>query len=666
MTATTTPIESLTNWSEPKRVSTAKGPRNLRTGPATDFFWNAWRSAKETLKSAGVSVSKDDRSGNWQACWWLPVSETERKETAAAVEASKAESADIDIPAPAGLEYLPFQKAGIAYAMNRPNVLIADEMGLGKSIQTIGIFNADPSIKKVLIICPATLRLNWKQEFIKWAVRPVKVAVVNGGKPTDFPKDDYEVLVVNYDVVSKHKKAIDAVAWDMLVSDEAQALRNPKAIRTKAVLGTVARGKRTAEGIKARRKVFLTGTPIVNRPVELWPLVEALDPTGLGRNFFAFAKKFCDAQQTQWGWDFTGASRLGELQIELRSKFMVRRWKSDVLKDLPAKRRQVIEIPANGATGIVGKERDAQERIDAEIDALQAAVELAKASDSETEYEEAVARLGKAQSAAFTEMSAVRHETALAKIPYVVEHLKDALESGPVIVFAHHKDVIAALLAEFPAAVSITGDTAMEARQKAVDDFQAGKADLFVGNIIAAGTGITLTRSSHVVFAELSWVPGELSQAEDRAHRIGQNEKVLVQHLVLEGSLDAVMARRIVAKQEVIDRALDRKVETDVFGKDEKERPTTVEIKREEIAAEAATINQEKAAAVLTALRMLAGRCDGAQALDGAGFNKFDARIGHDLAARSTLTPKQAALGLRLTHKYGRQLPEALRAVLAA
>ena len=210
--------------------------------------------------------------------------------------------------------------------------------------------------------------------------------------------------------------------------------------------------------------------------------------------------------------------------------------------------------------------------------------------------------------------------------------------------------------------VTLTGETGMADRQQAVDDFQAGKVPLFIGNIQAAGVGITLTRSSTVIFAELDWVPGNLSQAEDRCHRIGQTESVLVQHVVLEGSLDADMARKLTAKQDVIDRALDTKAEAKptLLGQqftvdlDRRDRGETA--KTEQRQAEEDALTPEQVAAVHGGLRRLAGMCDGAVALDGCGFNKLDADFGHRLASLPTLTPRQALAGRRLCVKYRRQL----------
>ena len=659
-------ISELVDWSEPKRVNTGQGPRDLRTAPATEQFWTAWRGDKETLKAAGVSCGKNRKTGDWEACWWQPISEEEQQQIQAKREASRAKDADVAVPSPEGLEYLPYQRAGIAYSLNAGNVLIGDEMGLGKTIQAIGIWNADPTLKTALVVCPASLRLNWAKEWKKWDTRGATVGVVNGGKASDWEAAQAaDVLVINYDVLSKHRARIDARTWDLLVADEAHYCKNPKTARTKALFGAKAKGKQTQAAIAARRRVFLTGTPLVNRPIELWPLVESLDPTGLGRHFMAFAKRYCAAAKNRFGWDFSGSSNRAELQDRMREAFMVRRLKEDVLTELPAKVRQVIEIPANGASDAVRREQEAFASREQILEELQIAVELAKASDNPDDYAQAIENLKQGMSAAFTEMSAARKDVAEAKVPYVAEHLETALENGPVVCMAHHKSVVAAIAERFEGrCVTLTGETPMAKRQEAVERFQAGEVDLFIGNIQAAGVGITLVRSSHVVFAELDWVPGNLSQAEDRCHRIGQNDSVLVQHLVLEGSLDAVMARKVIDKQKVIAEVLDKEgLRDEPVATPSKKRPATVKLTPDEIDKQAAKITSAQLAAIHHGLRQLAAYCDGARSEDGMGFNKLDTGIGKSLACQATITKRQAVLGKKLVNKYRRQLDAELVAM---
>jgi len=574
------------------------------------------------------------------------------------LEASRATDAHLEIPAPAGLHYLPFQRVGIGYSMSRPCTLIADKMGLGKTIQALGVVNADPSIRNVLVICPASLRLNWRREARRWLTRPLSIGIALEG----FPQTD--VVICNYDRLGKHRQALRLRQWDLMIVDECHYLKNPKAQRTEQVFGRPKRGDRERlEAIPARRKLYLTGMPICNRPIELWPILHSVGWT----NWLEYVTRYCAGHQTRSGWDMSGASHLDELQGKLRSTLMVRRLKKDVLTELPAKRRQIIELPANGAEGAVEAEARAWASRLSRLEELQQAAEFAKASDSEQEYRAAVHALQDGMQVAFSEMSRLRHDTAMAKVPYVVEHLVEAVEaSGKVVLFGHHHDVIHTIRDGLKAAgigyAVLTGEVHdMALRQAAVDRFQADPdTKVFLGSIGAAGVGITLTASSHVIFAELDWVPGNMSQAEDRCHRIGQSESVLVQHLVLEGSLDADMARRLVEKQEVIEQALDVPIEgrtvDPAWGVLATARAATGEVSRAQVEEEATSLSEAEVADIHARLRALAGMCDGARERDGSGFNKFDAALGHRLAALETLTPKQAVLGRQLVGKYRAQL----------
>lgn len=486
---------------------------------------------------------------------------------------SSATDWDIQIPSPAGLEYLPYQKAGIAYASMRPNTLIGDDMGLGKTIQAIGLANLHSDIQRVLVICPATLRLNWAREWKKWDVHGRTVGVVMGGQLRKATTRQYAadgitlregfvstgVVVVNYDILRKHLDDIHSIDWDLLIVDECHYLKNPKAQRTRNVLGKWSKDEeKRIPAIEAKRRVMLTGTAIQNRPIELWPVAHSLDHTVFPK-FMRFAHRYCAAHETRFGWDFTGLSNLEELGRLIRESFFIRRLKKDVLKDLPPKVRQVLALPANGLHDLVQQETVLYDMTNTEVARIKAELETLK--EGTEEYNAAVARLREAEKVLFTEMSAVRHEVALAKVPKVVDHIVGVLDNvDKVVVFAHHTDVVETIVNNLTAfnPVVITGKTPAHVRQENVDRFQNDPdCRVFVGNIQAAGTGITLTAASTVVFAELDWVPGNLTQAEDRCHRIGTTDTVLVQHIVLDGSLDARMAKIVVDKQVVIDTVLD-------------------------------------------------------------------------------------------------------------
>jgi len=569
----------------------------------------------------------------------------------------------------------------------------------GKTIQAVGIYNAVPTARTALIVCPASLKLNWQREWNKWNTKGSTVAVIQSGQKA-WPVAD--VVIVNYELLRKFRVQIRENKWDVLIVDEAHYLKNPKAGRTVEVLGCTAWKERAEiKPIQAGRRLFLTGTPIVNRPKELWPLLNSLAP-GFEKNFMAYARKYCNAFQTRFGWDFSGASNLDDLQERLRATCMVRRLKADVLKELPPKRRQVLVLESDGLEDILEKEKQAYDDYSQTI----------KDGDFETP--------------AFAEMSLVRKAVAIAKIPFIVDHINEVLEEeDKLCVFVHHNEVVDALRNAFgDSAVAIDGRTSNEDRQAAVDKFQTDQTcKVFIGTIRAAGVGITLTASSTVIFGELDWVPGNVTQAEDRCHRIGQQDTVFVRHLVLEGSLDERMAQIIIDKQEVIDCALDavkdpnvapefkveecinqfrgmlvggfkpgeesyvrRAIKNDMRNQtyggtvdqmtaqlvngqkqmreleaklvadgyvntihDCWEKPEPDVVKR--------SFTDEQEQAVLTGLRLLSRMCDGAEELDGRGFNKRDTRFGKILAEKTSLSEKMFAIGLKMIKLYHRQLP---------
>ena len=470
----------------------------------------------------------------------------------ASLEASQAHEAPdgLDIPCPPGLAYLPFQRAGIAYALDRRGTLIGDEMGLGKTVQAIGIVNMLPAATRVLIVCPASLRLNWRAEWRKWhtgKLRPVLLDQWPGGRAGLFDETAGKALIVSYDNVRKWHPMIAAAPWDVLICDEAHLVKDESTRRAKSLFGGTYKRTEKFEAITARRKLFLTGTAIVNKATDLWPLVKALAPNGLGKSRTDFIERY------------TGDMRLPELHLRLRTQIMVRRKKDDVLKELPAKRRQIVLLDVADAEGVVQAELEA-------LSFAKAQLERVRAEIAGLPHGEQVMRLRQCRAVAMSEISRVRKETALRKLPAAIEHIHEALGNvEKVCVFAWHHDILDAIAGEFgaeihraPLAVQLDGRTSQDDRQAAVVRFQTDRScRVFVGSIRAAGLGITLTAASVVVFVELDWTPAAMMQSEDRLHRIGQHSPVLVQHLVIDGSLDAKMARILIEKQAVMDAALD-------------------------------------------------------------------------------------------------------------
>jgi len=486
------------------------------------------------------------------------------------------------------LHYLPFQEEGIAFCLARQNALIADEMGTGKTIQALGLVNADPAIRRVLVICPATLKTNWAYEARRWLVRPFDVVIVDG----PVPPDGNLLAITNYEQVRDPMRLSMLMQhWDLLIVDESHRLKNPDAQQTRAICGVPPRYRKNAYGRwytasagqrglvhAASRRIFLTGTPVLNRPAELYTTLQALDP-GRWRSRHQFEVRYCAGHtETIWTkgrvqrsiWRADGASNIEELASILRETIMIRRLKRDVLSQLPPKRRSLVILSPPDSVDL-SCERVLWEKHGLCLRTLH--VSLFKASrcpsqeavqaapDDTTAYAQAVARLREARRIALTEISRVRHTTALAKAPVVAEWVADILDSErKVVVFAHHQDVIAILAERLRdyGAVVLTGETPQKERDGLVERFQtAAGTRVFIGSITAAGVGLTLTAARVAVFAELDWVPANITQAEDRIHRLGQTDPVNVYHLVIDGTIDQRLASLLIAKQELSDRLLD-------------------------------------------------------------------------------------------------------------
>src|SRR5271166_4532052 len=266
---------------------------------------------KLCLTGDRVSWEKGARGVRHAAC------SEEGKALVAEIETSRATDSEQDFPCPKGLEYLGYQKAGIAYALKRRGTLIADDMGLGKTVQAIGVINAS-NAHNILIVCPASVKLNWARELERWLTRERSISIAMPGKKLE----PGEIVICNYEQLDK----IPAKAsFDLLIADEAHACKNPKSKRTKGIM-------RLAKKVDGR-VILLTGTPLLNgRPVELWPLLQIVNPEEWDKGdkgFVKYAWRYCAPVKEFHGngyhWNFNGAARLEELQERLRSTCMVRR-----------------------------------------------------------------------------------------------------------------------------------------------------------------------------------------------------------------------------------------------------------------------------------------------------------------------------------------------------
>ena len=399
-------------------------------------------------------------------------------------------------------------------------MLFGDEMGLGKTIQAIGTINAIPEIKTVCVICPATVKANWVRELQKWLIRPFSTSL---GTSTNVY--DTDIVVVNYEAIfeddpanieynktvpktqrrSTVKLRHDAMKrkFDFLIVDESHRLKTLNAKRTQAV-----------DLIQADRVAYLTGTPIPNRHEELFGTLLRLDP-----EHWTYRTKGGETRPASWTFkrDFCGgggaSTRGEELQERMRTTFMVRRLKADVLTELPAKRRQIVELDANGSEQKIQDTAATIERSIELIEELEVKAELAKASDDEETYLATAKALKAARGIHFTEMSKVRHDEAVAMIPKAIDFIGDALEdrNHKVIVFAWHHDVMDAIAKAFQdRTIMLTGEhqNGGSGRNRSAIPEQPRSTAFHWLYYGAAGVGITLTAASHVIFVEEDWVPG--------------------------------------------------------------------------------------------------------------------------------------------------------------
>lgn len=429
-----------------------------------------------------------------------------------------------------------YQQVGSAWLAKQKYALLADEMGLGKSAQAI---TAADNIfaHTVLVVCPASMRETWRREFDKFSAlpRPCKV-LLSSAAP-----EEGAVNIVSYDGMVRMKEKLMQLKYGVIIFDEAHFLKSLTAKRTQAAYGF----KKSAGLVsRADRVWLLTGTPAPNNPFELYPMCKALFYTGFGgMNRYEFINKFCETKNNGFGLKIVGGKNLGVLKARL-APHTLRRKKVDVLQDLPPIRFENLYLDAH-------KELEKLQTAE-ELDLLISIAErLSKARSDEH-------RAALLEAVDTSVAQRLRRILGQAKVPGMVAWLKDQIEGGleKIVVFGHHKSVLQGIadgLKDVSPFVRIDGSTSPDDRDKAVQSFQNDpKVKVFIGQLQAAGTGLTLTAASDLVFAEYSWVPAENDQAAMRVHRIGQKNSVLIRYAVVSGSLDERIAAVVRAKAAVI------------------------------------------------------------------------------------------------------------------
>uniref|UniRef100_A0A8C4NSY5 SWI/SNF-related matrix-associated actin-dependent regulator of chromatin subfamily A-like protein 1 n=1 Tax=Dicentrarchus labrax TaxID=13489 RepID=A0A8C4NSY5_DICLA len=416
---------------------------------------------------------------------------------------------------------MPFQKEGVNFAVStQGRLLLADDMGLGKTVQAICIAAYYRNEWPLLVVAPSSVRFTWAEAFRRWlpSVSPDSINVVVKAK--DNLRSGL-VNIISYDLLSRMDKQQPGNSFNVLIMDESHFLKNMKTARCKAAMPLLK---------AAKRVILLSGTPAMSRPAELYTQILAVRPTLFPR-FHEFGMRYCDAKQMTWGWDYSGSSNLGELKLLLEESLMLRRLKSDVLSQLPAKQRKVVTVTIDGINT----------RIKAALSA--AAKQLATRNRNKKEEKEA--------------LLVFYNHTAEAKLEYITDMLEGGREK--FLVFAHHKLVLDHITTELGkkniSYIRIDGATPSAERQQLCDKFQyTTKTCVAVLSITAANMGLTLHSADLVVFAELFWNPGVLIQAEDRVHRIGQTSNVNIHYLVAKGSADDHLWPMIQEKMNVLEQ----------------------------------------------------------------------------------------------------------------
>ena len=414
------------------------------------------------------------------------------------------------------------QKEAIQKLVENKKYILADDMGLGKTTSTI-IAALETGAKKVLIICPATLKINWKREIENYSKKSIFIAEgKNFSAEHDFVIINYDILKNFHDTKKKDESQIFAANFDLVVVDEAHYIKNAQAQRTKLINDIVK---------KVDRLWLLTGTPMTSRPIDYYNLLSLVD-SPVAKNWMAYVIRYCSGYQFKVGprkvWNVMGASNLEELR-DRTSNLTLRRLKEDVL-DLPEKiiTPVYLRLKSKLYEEVMGEYYNWYEKNPDESKSL---------------------------TVQFTKLTKVRQIIANEKILQTIELAENILEQDKkVIIFCNFTDSLNQIVEHFgKTAVKVDGSMSKIERQKSVDDFQDNpKVKVFVGNIKAAGVGLTLTSAEAVIMNDLSFLPSDHSQAEDRAYRYGQKNNVLVYYPIFENTIEGIIYDILNNKKQVI------------------------------------------------------------------------------------------------------------------
>ncbi len=417
---------------------------------------------------------------------------------------------------------LDHQKIAIEKLAGSKRFILADDMGLGKTTSTI-IAALETGVKKILIVCPASLKINWLREIANYSNRPVYIA--EGKKfstEDDFVIVNYDILKNFHDTKNKEESILDQSKFDLVILDEAHMISNVQAQRTKIINSFVK---------KIDRVWLLTGTPMTSRPMNYYNLLNIIE-SPVAQNWKAYAIRYCQGYQFSAGnrkvWNVSGASNLEELR-DRTSKQILRRLKEEVL-DLPDKiiTPVYLRLRSKEYEELMGEYFDWYDKNPDESSSL---------------------------TVQFSKLMKVRKVISNEKTKQTIEFAENILEQGKkIIIFTNFTESLQTMFQHFgKQAVYLDGSCSNSVRQQAVDEFQTNdKIRVFVGNLKAAGVGLTLTSAEVVIMNDLSFVPAEHSQAEDRAYRYGQKSNVLVYYPIYDNTIEAAIYDILNKKKQII------------------------------------------------------------------------------------------------------------------
>lgn len=456
--------------------------------------------------------------------------------------ASRMTDAELEV---AGLPLLPYQRAGVAYASNARRTFIADEMGLGKTLQAIATLEHVPDSYPAVVVCPATLVLNWKAEYGRWLPHRT-VKVVTDRK--EFPSN-YDVVVIGYSNITNWEKQL--LNHKSYVFDESHYCKTPKAQRTKSAV------KIAKSAPKDGIVLCLTGTPVTNRPAEYASQLNIIGKLDKFGGEWGFYRRYCGAFKDKWGqWHLDGHSNLDELNERLRSTCYIRRTKEQVLTELPPVLHNpvLVDGTAAGLKEYKKAETDIVEYL------VQRAKEIAQELGLNPNSAAVIAKIKAESNQHLVRLSVLRRLSAKAKMPAIKEWVESRVADGKkVVIAAHHRDVVDELALAF-GNLRIQGgmDLAdIEEQKRKFMELPCEEAPVIVLSIQAAKTGHNLQIAQDVLFVELPWTPADVDQTYSRCHRLGQKSSVTATYLLCDGTIDEDIYSLIERKRGVVNQAVD-------------------------------------------------------------------------------------------------------------